>query len=184
VGVLGVLVITAEYATGLIRYTLTVVPTRMPVLWAKLLVVVGVIAATALVSTPAAMLAGVAELREQGWAVDPTDPELWTAGFQATLYMVLLGVIGLGLGSLLRTTAAAVSALVGIFFGLPILVQLLPRAGARWIGPYLPAEAGQAIWADPHGWHLGSRAAALIVLVAWAGALFAGASYRLLRQDV
>jgi hypothetical protein len=184
VGVLGVLVITAEYASGLIRCTLTVVPTRMPVLWAKLLVVVGVVAAIAVVCTPTAMLVGVAELRAQGWAVDPTDRELWTAGFQATLYMMLLGVIGLALGSLLRSTAAAISALVGIFFALPLLVQLLPQAGARWIGPYLPAEAGEAIWADPHGWHIGSRAAALIVSVAWAGALFAGASYRLLREDV
>jgi ABC-type transport system involved in multi-copper enzyme maturation permease subunit len=184
VGILGVLLITSEYATGLIRYSMTVVPTRMPVLWAKLLVVVGVVAGIAVVSTPVALLGGVMQLRAQGWSVEPTDPELWVAASRATLYMVLVGVIGLSVGTLLRTTAASISALVGIFFGVPILVQLLPQAGARWIGRYLPAEAGDAIWAHPSGWHIASPAVAAIVFAAWAGALFAVASYRLLRQDV
>jgi hypothetical protein len=184
VGILGVLLITAEYATGLIRYSMAVVPTRMPVLWAKLVVVVGVVVGIAVVSTPVALLVGVTQLRVQGWSVEPTDPELWVAASRATLYMVLVGVIGLSVGTLLRTTAASISALVGIFFGVPILVQLLPQAGARWIGRYLPAEACHAIWADPHGWDLRSRTTATILSVAWAGALFAAASYRLLRQDV
>jgi ABC-type transport system involved in multi-copper enzyme maturation permease subunit len=184
VGILGVLLITSEYATGLIRYSMTVVPTRMPVLWAKLVVVVGVSAGIAVVSTPVALLVGVTQLRVQGWSVQPTDPELWVAAFHATLYMVLVGVIGLSVGTLLRTTAASISALVGIFYGVPIVVQLLPQAGARWIGRYLPAEACHAIWADPHGWDLRSRTTATILSIAWAGAAFAVASYRLLRQDV
>jgi hypothetical protein len=183
-GVLGVLVITAEYATGLIRCTLTVVPTRMPVLWAKLAVVVGAIVAIALVAAPVAALVGVAELRAKGWSIDPADPGFWTAGCWAAMYMVLVGVIGLGLGALLRTTASAISALVGVFFGAPILVHLLPEAAARFIGPYLPAEAGEAIWAHPHNWHIASRVAALVVFGAWAGALFTAAAFRLLRQDV
>lgn len=183
VGVLGVLVITGDYATGVIRSAMTVVPTRMPLLWAKLAVVVGVVGAIALFSTPVAVIIGVAELRVKSWAVDPADPRIWAAGGWAALYMVLVGVIGLGLGTLLRSTAAAINVLVVVFFGVPMLVHLLPEAGSRWVGPYLPAEAGEAIWANPHSWHITSRPAALMVTAAWAAVLFAAASWRLLRDD-
>jgi ABC-2 type transport system permease protein len=183
VGVLGVLVVTAEYATDLIRYSLTVVPARMPILWAKLAVVAGVGALTALVAIPAALLAGVAQLRTEGWTLDLADRGMWTTAVAAAVYLVLVGVIGMALGALLRSTPAATTALVGMFFGAPIVVQLLPGAAARWFGPYLPSQAGQALWAHPLGWHITSRPTALIVLAAWAGALFAAASFRLLRED-
>jgi hypothetical protein len=183
-GVLGVLVISADYATGLMRSALIVLPTRMPVLWAKLTVVVVAVTAIALIALPAGVFLGVGELRSRGWTIELTDPRPWTTACWATMYMVLVGVIGLSLGALLRGTAAAISALVAMFYGVPTLILLVPGSGARWFAPYLPAAAGEAMWGHPLGWHIASRAVALGVFLTWAGFLFGAASLRFLRHDV
>jgi len=183
-GVLGVLVISADYATGVMRSALTVTPRRMPVLWAKLVAVVAVVTVVALVAIPAAVFVGVGELRVRGWTIELADPRPWTTGCWAAMYMVLVAVIGLSLGALLRGTAAAISALVAMFYVVPIMIFLLPGSGTRWFAPYLPAAAGEAMWGHPLGWHIGSRAVALGVFSAWSGLLFGAATVRFLRQDV
>jgi hypothetical protein len=123
-------------------------------------------------------------LRTEGWTLDLLDGRIWITAAAAAVYLVLVGVFGVALGALLRTTPAATTALVAMFFGAPIVVQLLPGNGARWIGPYLPSQAGQALWAHPLGWHITSRPTALLGFAAWAAALFAAASFRLVREDV
>lgn len=183
VGVVGVLAITSEYATGQIRSSFTVLPSRMSVLWAKLAVVIAAVSTTALAAIPAALLVGVAGLRSRGWSIEPSDARAWATGCWAGLYLVLVGVVGLSLGALLRSTAAAIGALAGIFFAVPIVVRLLPEVVETWMGPGLPAQAGEAVWGLPQASHIDSRPVALVVFLAWTVAAFAWASYRLVRED-
>ncbi|MGZ4639476.1 MAG: ABC transporter permease, partial [Actinomycetes bacterium] len=63
----------------------------------------------------------------------------------AALYLTAAGLLGLGLGALLRTTAAAISTLFGLLFVLPIIVRFLPSSRSDPISKYLPSSAGQAI---------------------------------------
>jgi ABC-2 type transport system permease protein len=144
-GVLGVLIATGEYSTGLIRSTLTAVPRRLPVLWAKL----GTFAAMVLVTSEAAvavsMLAGQAILSDRHAGAALSDPGVLRAMIGAGLYLMVTGLLGVGLGFLIRNTAATITVLFAILLVLPILGAVLPSSWARHINPYLPSNAGMAI---------------------------------------
>jgi hypothetical protein len=127
-GVLGVLLITSEYATGLIRTTLAAVPRRLPALWGKAAVLA---AAVVTVSVPAALavfLAGQAILGRQHLSVSLGDPGVARAVIGSALYLAVAGLLGLALGALLRSTAGGIAALFGLLFAVPILVGFLPGA--------------------------------------------------------
>ena len=144
-GVLGVLLATGEYSTGMIRATLAAVPRRLPVLWAKL----GVFAALALVLTEATLLAtfgiGQALLAHTGAGASLGDPGVARAVAGTGLYVTLVGLFGIALGFLLRNTAAAISTMFGIMLMLPVLANVLPADIAGHFAAYLPSNAGQAI---------------------------------------
>jgi ABC-2 type transport system permease protein len=145
VGVLGVLLITSEYATGLIRASLAAVPRRLPVLWGKASLLA---AATISVSLPAALaafMAGQSILRRRHLAVTLSDPGVTRAVIGGALYLAVAGLIGLGLGTLLRSTAGGIAALFGLLFALPIVAGFLPGSWAEDVGKYLPGAAGQAV---------------------------------------
>jgi hypothetical protein len=183
VGVLGVLLISGEYATGMIRSSLTVVPRRMPMLWGKLAVFATVVGATCLASTFVAFYVGQALLARKDLDVGIGSPHALRGVFGAALYLVIIGLMGLGLGTLLRNTAAAISSLVAVLFVLPIVLNFLPRSFSHHVTPYLPDSAGVTFWAHADGWQISSPAAALLVLCAWAGALIAAGAWRLMRDD-
>ncbi|MGI8573305.1 MAG: ABC transporter permease [Solirubrobacteraceae bacterium] len=146
IGVLGVLVITAEYSTGMIRSTLSAVPRRLPVLWGKALVF-GAVAF--LVSLPAVFIvffAGQAILSGQHINTTISHPGVLRALFGAALYMTVMGLFGLGLGAIVRSTAGGISLLAGIVFVLPPIMGLLPSSFSTSVDPYLPSNAGGAIW--------------------------------------
>ena len=82
----------------------------------------------------------------------------------------------------MRNTAAGISSLVALFFVIPPVLDLLPTSWADKIGPYLPANAGEAFWGHPDGAHL-SAWAGLLVLLAWTAAAIAAAAVRLTTQD-
>jgi ABC-type transport system involved in multi-copper enzyme maturation permease subunit len=144
-GVLGVLLITSEYATGLIRTTLAAVPRRLPALWGK----AGVLAAaTVAVSGPAALaafLAGQSILGRQHLSVSLGEPGVARAVIGSALYLAVAGLLGLALGALLRSTAAGIAALFGLLFAVSIVVGFLPGSVSGEIGKFLPAAAGLAV---------------------------------------
>src|SRR5690349_2777106 len=125
-GVLGVLVITSEYTTGMIRVTLTAVPRRSRVLTAKAIVfatialVVGVAASFAAYFLFQALLVGDALRSSIG------DPGVVRALVGGGLYLAVLGLLGLGLGAIIRSSAGAIAALFTLLFVPQILVELLP----------------------------------------------------------
>jgi ABC-2 type transport system permease protein len=166
IGVLGVLVITAEYSTGMIRATFSAVPKRLPVLWAKALVFGAVAFALALPAVFIVFLAGQGILSGQHINIGLSHPGVIRSLFGAALYLMVMGLFGLGLGAITRSTAAGISALAALIFVLPPIIGLLPTSTANAINPYLPSNAGGAVWTitpDPN------------TLAPWTGlALFAG----------
>ncbi|GAA2030918.1 ABC transporter permease subunit [Terrabacter terrae] len=183
VGVLGVLLITGEYATGMIRATLAAVPSRLPVLWAKAVVFALVTLVVTVPSVLAAFLVGQSILKGKNLQAGLGDPGVLRAVLGAALYLTVVGVLGLGLGALLRNTAGAISALFGVLFVLPIIVRFLPTSWSDPIDTYLPSTVGEGVM------HVHTDPAAL---GPWAGfGLFCGyaavvlllAAVRLRRRD-
>lgn len=171
IGVLGVLIVSGEYSTGMIRSTFSAVPRRLPVLWAK----VGVFGVVTLVlAVPATLIAFFSaqailaghSVNGHDIALSISDPGVARAVVGGALYLTLVGLFGLGLGAIIRNTAGGISALVGVLFVLPPLMNVLPSSWNNAISPYLPSNAGQAIMSLTQ--HSGS-------LSPWTGlALFAG----------
>ena len=145
VGVLGVLLVAGEYATGLIRTSFTAVPRRLPVLWGKAITFALTTLAVCLPVTLIAFLVGQSVLSEKRLDIALTEPGVARAVLGSALYLSAVGLLGLGLGALLRSTAGAVAALLGLLFGPQLLVGLLPSAWSDQLYRYLPVPAGAAV---------------------------------------
>ena len=150
IGVLGVLVITAEYSTGMIRATFGAVPRRLPVLWAKAGVFSAVTLALMVPSVVVAFFASQAVLaRHDILQTSFTDPGVARAVIGGALYVTVIGVFALALGTIVRSTAGAIAAFVAILFVVPPLLFVLPSSWNDAITPYLPSTAGRAIFSLP-----------------------------------
>jgi len=139
--VLGALVITAEYSTGVIRATLLAVPNRYLMLAAKIVVFALLILVLAELVTFGSFFAGSSILHSRV-AVSLSDPGVLRATIGTGLYLTVLGVFALAIGGLIRHTAAAVTTVIGIVLVLPILAGLLPGSWGAHINAYLPEQAG------------------------------------------
>jgi ABC-2 type transport system permease protein len=146
VGVLGVLVITGEYGTGMIRATFGAVPQRRAVLVAKAIVFAVTALIVGVVSCFAAYFAFDAIVTDPGLQSSIDDPGVLRAVTGGGLYLAVLGLLGLGLGGVIRSTAGSIAVLFGLLFVPPILLELLPRTWQSTVGPYLPMQAGSQIF--------------------------------------
>jgi len=183
-GILGALFITGEHASGQIRATLTTVPARLPVLAAKAAVLAAAVFAACLVATAAAFAIGQSILAGHHLGVSLGNPGTIRAVVGSAVFLAAAALLGLGLGTLLRSTAGATGVLFGLLFALQIIAGLLPDSVSQQVAKYLPGPAGLAITTtvpDPD------------VLAPWAGlGLFCGytaivlvlAAWRLRRQEV
>lgn len=181
-GVLGALVFTSEYSTGLIRTTLTAVPRRLPVLWAKGIVVAAAAFATMVASLLVAFFVGQAVYGGGGPSASLSDPGVLRAVLAAALFPTAIAVMGVAFGALMRHTATAIGILVAILFVVPVLFETL---GGVWgdATEYLPGEAGQAMITVVKDSGEMSPGTALLVLIGWIGALFAAGTIALKRRD-
>jgi ABC-2 type transport system permease protein len=146
-GVLGALIITGEYGTGMIRTSFAAVPRRRTVLAAKALVFAAIALVTATLSSFAAYAAFLTALPTHtltGTAF--TDPGVTRAVLGGGLYLTVYGLLGLGLGALLRSSAGAIATLLGVLFVPPLLLDLLPGTWKTTVGPYIPMQAGTQIF--------------------------------------
>ena len=148
VGVLGVIAITSEYATGTIRSTMTFVPQRVRVLLGKAAVLAGATLPMMLLATVTTFLVGQALLGagDAGTATASLDDAgVLRAVLSTAVYLAGIALMGLALGTLLRSTPAALSALFALIFLLPGLgTFLLPATVRDDVLPYLPSNAGSA----------------------------------------
>lgn len=183
IGVLGVLVITAEYSTGMIRARFSAVPKRLPVLWGKALVFAAVAFAVSLPAVLIVFFAGQSILSGQHINVGISHPGVLRALVGAALFLTVMGLFGLGLGAIVRSTAGGIAALAGIVFVLPPIVGLLPSSVADSVGPYLPSNAGGALWTINPDPHTLAPWAGFGVFCAYAAVVIAIAAVMLRRRD-
>jgi ABC-2 type transport system permease protein len=118
---LGVLAVTSEYSTGLVRSTFTAVPRRPTVLLAKIVAVGGVTLVLGEVFSLLAFLAAQRALAAEHLGVGLFDDQVPRAVAGAGLYLAALALVGLGVGAAVRHTAGAVSAIFFLVFLLPVL---------------------------------------------------------------
>jgi ABC-2 type transport system permease protein len=184
IGVLGVLLTAGEYATGMIRSTLTAVPKRLPVLWSKAGLYAGVALVTGTAGVVISFLGGAGILSGKSVALSLTDAGVLRSLLGAGVFLALVGVMGVSLGALLRSVAGAISTLVGLLLLLPVLVGLLPTGFSNAVGPYLPGNAGQSMYTLTHASNTLTPGAGLAVFAGWTALLLGLAAYRLKRTDV
>ena len=120
-------------------------PRRLPVLWGKAAVALAAVFAASVPAVLAAFFAGQSILAKVGLDTSFGQPGVARAVLGSALYLAVAAVLGLGLGALLRNTAAAVTALFGLLFGLQLLAGLIPGATGVTLEKFMPSTAGQAI---------------------------------------
>ncbi|MDF9816014.1 ABC transporter permease [Streptomyces sp. SPB162] len=151
VAVLGVLVVSGEYATGMIRATLAAVPRRLPVLWAKAAVYTAVTFLAMTTASLIAFLAGQAILSSQHIGVSLGSPGAARMVVGAGLYLTVVGLLSVAIGGLVRSTAGGIATVFGLLIVLPLLADSLPSTWS--VSEYLPGNAGQALLVahpEPH----------------------------------
>jgi ABC-type transport system involved in multi-copper enzyme maturation permease subunit len=183
-GVLGVMLVTGEYSTGMIRATFGAVPRRLPVLWGKLAVFGGVTVVLGTLSCVVAFIGGQAIFASKHVDASFGDPHVLRAVLGAGLFLAAIGALGVALGALLRNTAAGIATLTGLLFVLPVIVSTLPERLSSKIGRYLPGEAGTAIIQIHHDPAQLAPWTGLGVLCAYAAVVTAAAAVMLIRRDV
>lgn len=182
VGVLGVLTVTGEYSTGMIRSSLTAVPRRLPVLVAKLAIfaLVGFAAMAA-----ASFTAFLVSQRVLGrFGVGLSAPHALQVCLGLAGYLTLVGLLGVGLGFVLRSTAGGVASLVGILLVAPGILAALGTSWATTTSHYLPLSAGQAMFSDhaPTAGEL-SAGGGLLTMTLWVFGAAIAAAAALVRRD-
>jgi len=181
IGVLGVLLVTGEYATGMIRATFGAVPQRLPVLWAKAILYAGVTFALMLAAAFVAFIGGQQLLGTHGTTVSADGALRAMVGVAG--YLALIGVFSVALGFIIRSTAGGVATLFALLLVLPSLGLLLPASWREHLLPYLPSNAGATMFSVRTATDALSSTTSLLVLLAWVATALAGAALVLKRRD-
>ena len=152
IGVLGVLIVSAEYSTGTIRATFSAVPRRPLVLVAKASLFGAIVFVVGEVVAFVAFFIGQGILTGHTPTASLSDASALRAVISAGLYLVVLGLLALGLAAIIRHTAAAISAFVGSLFVLPIIAAVLPSSFSDDVSRFLPQQIGTVMMtAHYHG---------------------------------
>src|SRR5204863_7508926 len=137
IGIVGILVITAEYSTGMIRASITAVPRRLPVLWAKALVYGLVTAALMIPAVLIAFVIGQSILSRHHIDTSLAAPGVARAVIGAGLYLTVVGLFGLCLGAIRRKPSGRVATFAALLFVLPPWLSVLPGSWHDTDSPYI-----------------------------------------------
>jgi ABC-2 type transport system permease protein len=183
IGVLGALVLSAEYGTGTIRATFSASPRRPLVLVAKVVVFGAVALVVAEIVAFVAFFLGQALLTAPATHATLGTPEALRQVVGSGLYIAILGLFALGLAAIVRHTAGAICAYLGIVLMLPIIIQFLPMSVQFDVRRFLPDRIGAEMISNTTDPHLFSPWVGLLLLGAYAvGALVIGGAL-LIRRD-
>lgn len=168
IAVLGALTVTSEFSTGMIRTSLSTLPRRGTLIAAKG-IVFGVVAfVVGLISCFGAFFACQAFLAGQHLDLTLGDPDVLRAVIGGALFLTVCGLLAFGLGLLIRHTAGAISASVGLLFVLFVLFNIvanfLPQSWANDVTRWIPLEAGMQIW-----WQVRAESVSQHVFAPWTG---------------
>lgn len=180
-GVLGVLTMTGEYSSGLIRPTLAAVPRRPLVLWAKACVVGGLMLVAGEIATFGSFFLGIAVLRSSVPHPLLSQGPVLRAVLLTGAYLAIVALIGLGIGAILRHGAAAVATLVGGLFVLPIVTAAAGHGVARFMPELIAGNSLAAVKpVDGFGW---SPWLELLISAMYPVVLLAAGSWLLVQRD-
>jgi ABC-2 type transport system permease protein len=192
VAVLGVLMITGEYSTGMIRATFTAVPSRLPVLWAKAVVLTGAVLAMTLVAMALSYLTTMPFHRDLRATFDLSDAETLRMTIGLPLYLAAIGLLAFAVGALIRHSAAALTGVIALLLVVENVLFMIPVRAVELVSPFLPSTAGRLVLfdhetltainaagggADPTPWQ------GYAVLIMWVAVLTWIAGARLRRRD-
>jgi ABC-2 type transport system permease protein len=185
IAVLGALTITSEYATGMIRTSLAVQPRRGTLFAAKAVVFAVVSLVTGLVASFASFFIGQAILSSKHLNTTLSQPHVLRAVIGGGLFLAVCGLLSFGLGAILRHTAAAITASIGLLFVILILSNFLPQTWQVHVDKWIPFNAGSQVWStvtDPTA-HLFSAWTGFGVFAAYAAIAIAAGFMLFSRRD-
>jgi len=145
IGVLGVLVMSAEYGTGTIRATLSAVPNRPLVLACKAAVFGAVALVVSEILTFAAFFLGQSLLKGSTPYATLSQPNVLRAVAGAGMVLAVLGLLALGLATIIRHTAGSLATYFGLLLVLPLILQAFPASIQRHVLPYMPLVIGETM---------------------------------------
>ena len=157
--VAGALVLTAEYSTGMIRTSLIAMPRRIVLYAAKAVAFAAVALVVSLATAFTAFFLGQSLLASTHQSATLAGPGVLRAVIGSALYITLCGLFAFAAAAIIRNTAGTITAMIGLLFVLPVLVNLLPPSWGNDLVRWLPSSAGRAIsatvWeAGPQNSHL------------------------------
>ncbi len=188
IGVLGVLVISSEFTTGMIRTTLSTMPRRGTMVAAKAVVFTVVAFVAGLITSFASFFLGQALMSGKHIEATLSQPNVLRAVIGGALFLTACGLLAFGLGLLIRHTAGGISAVVGLLFVVTVLGQFLPSSWQNDLDKWLPALAGGQLWTTV-GQPPGSTPtyfspwAGFAVLCGWAALAVAAGVLSFVRRD-
>lgn len=189
--VLAVLTVCEEYSTGMIRVTLAAIPRRPALLAAKAVNLAGLTLVDGLVAVAGCLVAGRLMLPGAGLGpahgyslVSLAHPATLRAATGSVIYLVLIGLLALGIATALRDTAVSIGAVLALLYLPPLLAQVVADPLRRHIEQIAPMTAGLAVQATTNLRSLPIAPwAGLSVLAAWAAASLLVAGVLLRRRD-
>ena len=146
IAVLGALTVTSEYSTGMVRTSLTAMPRRGVVFAAKALVFALVAFVTSLVTCFGSFFLGQALMSSAHINTSLGQPHVLRAVIGGALFLTACGMLAFGLGMILRHTAGAITAAVGLLFVVAILVNFMPQSWQNDVNKWIPLDAGEQVW--------------------------------------
>ncbi len=179
----GVLCVTREYATGMIKVTFLAQPSRLRVLAAKLTTHAAIAAVAAAGACLAAFAVGQALLATAGLSVGWDNARLPTALGGGVVYLMLICIWGVALGATLRSSSSAIIWLASLLVVAPVVVQILPRHLVEVVGRWLPSQIGQQAIASHPSAHSFSAWSGLAVLGAYVGLTLLAGAWRITHTD-
>lgn len=192
IAVAGVLIMSDEYSTGMIRVTLAALPRRGTVLAAKAAALAGLVLPAAIVAVGGSLLAGRLTLPGNGIgpangypALSLADPSVLRAAIGSVLYLILIALLSLGVATTVRDSAAAIGVILGLLYLFPILAAVAGnRELVRHLQQLAPMTAGLAVQATTNlrALPIGPWAG-LGVLAGWAAAALLAGGILLRRRD-
>jgi ABC-type transport system involved in multi-copper enzyme maturation permease subunit len=183
-GALGVLVVSGEYSSGMIRASLAAVPRRLPVLIGKVVVFTVVVGVSMVVASIVAFLVAQAVLSGHRPTFSLADGSTLRVVVGTGIYLTLVGLIGSVLAWIVRSTPGALVATLAVVLVVPILFELVFPSWGSYIAAYLPTGAGQSFSTSLAQPHALSPWVGLGVMVAWVVGGLVAAAVVLDRRDV
>lgn len=183
-GVLGVLIVTGEYSTGMIRSTMAAAPRRLGAYAAKIIVVGVSIFVAGVIASLVSYLAVLPLLADRGIHVTPLDAVVMLAVLRASAYLALASVFAVGVGMLLRSTAGGLATVFGLLLVLPIVLMMIPAEWATNVEASLLTSLGADVLGLSSTVEAGEVLELFAKIAAWPAAAVALGGVVLARRDV